>query len=395
MKHRGPVPGENRRFGLYVHWPFCESKCPYCDFNSHVGGVADPAVWAKAYRREIGRLAGEAPGRRLDSIFFGGGTPSLMDPAVVDEVIGAARQAWGFSNGIEITMEANPGSADASRFAGYRAAGVNRMSVGVQALRDADLQALGRRHNVREALAAVDLAMALFERVSLDLIYARQSQRPEEWSAELRRTLGIGTTHLSLYQLTIEPGTAFAARQAAGGLRGMPDEERAAEMYEITQELCSSAGLPAYEVSNHAVPGAECRHNLIYWTAGDWIGLGPGAHGRLTNGGKRLATETPSLPSEWLSGATAGSGESLRTVLTAQDQAREYLLSGLRLREGIPLARFETVLGRPVDRQPVDDLVDWGMLHATSGASPHLRPTQRGFALLDAVIRHLDAAWIG
>lgn len=381
-------------FGLYVHWPYCQSKCPYCDFNSHVGGQSDPALWAEAYGREIRRLAAETGPRPLDSIFFGGGTPSLMPPEVVGAVIQQAHSWWGFTNRIEITLEANPGSADMSRFQGYRAAGVNRVSVGVQSLRDADLKLLGRKHSVAEARAAVAMAQDLFERVSLDLIYARQNQRPEDWAKELDEALAFGTTHLSLYQLTIEPGTVFARRHAAGALRGLPDESPAADMYEITQDICAAAGIPAYEVSNHAVPGAECRHNLIYWTAGDWAGIGPGAHGRLTLGGQRVATETPLLPSEWLRKVSEGSGEVPRSILNGVDQAREYLISGLRCHDGISLRYIEGLLDRALVRAPIVELATWGLVEHAGGAEDRLRPTPQGLAVLDSVIRHLDRAWL-
>ena len=356
--------------------------------------MADPAIWAQAYAKEIARIAELTGPRRLDSIFFGGGTPSLMPPDLVEGVIEAARRSWGFANRIEITMEANPGSADAARFASYRAAGVNRMSIGVQSLREADLRALGRLHSVDEARAAIDLAMGLFERVSFDLIYARQNQRPDDWVEELEQALSIGTSHMSLYQLTIEPGTAFASRHAAGGLRGLPDDDQGADMYASTQEICASAGLPAYEVSNHAVGGAECRHNLIYWTAGDWAGIGPGAHGRLTIGGVRTATRTPLQPAEWLRLVHAGSGELPAVEISPTEQAREYLLSGLRLQNGIELSLLGRMLGRQVDGAPIRDLVEWGMVLPQDVTSGRLRPTTRGFAVLDSIIRYLDQAWI-
>ncbi len=270
-------------FGFYVHWPFCASKCPYCDFNSHVSAEIDESRWVRAYLREIDRYAAEVPERVLTSIFFGGGgTPSLMAPDTVSAILERIRAHWPVANDLEVTLEANPGSVEAGRFRGYADAGVNRVSVGVQALNDADLRRLGRLHTVEEALAALEIARNTFERVSFDLIYARQGQTLEEWRAELSGALEFAADHLSLYQLSIEPGTAFGDRYDAGKLRGLPDEDLSAEMYLLTQEMCETAGFHAYEVSNHAKPGAESRHNQIYWRYGDYAGIGPGAHSRLT-----------------------------------------------------------------------------------------------------------------
>ncbi|HDR29144.1 radical SAM family heme chaperone HemW, partial [Rhodovulum sp.] len=277
-------------FGLYVHWPFCLSKCPYCDFNSHVAASIDMGEWQRAYLSEIRRIGAETGPRTLTSVFFGGGTPSLMAPDLVAAILDTVRATWPCANDMEVTLEANPGSVEAGRFAGYRDAGVGRVSLGVQALNDADLGRLGRLHSAAEARAAFDIARNTFERVSFDLIYARQDQLLADWQAELGQALALGVDHLSLYQLTIEPGTAFGDRHARGGLRGLPDDDRAADMYLATQEICAAAGLPAYEVSNHARPGAESRHNLIYWRYGDYAGIGPGAHGRLTLDGRRWAT---------------------------------------------------------------------------------------------------------
>ena len=307
-----PAPDDDWRragFGLYLHWPFCQSKCPYCDFNSHVAGAVDEARWARAFEAEIARVAAETGPRALSSVFLGGGTPSLMSPELVASVLGAARAAWPMGEDVEVTLEANPTSVEAGRFRGYRDAGVNRVSLGVQALDDADLRRLGRRHDLAQALAAIEVARATFERVSFDLIYARQHQSAAAWRAELVRALAMGPDHLSLYQLTIEDGTAFGARLAAGRLPGLPDEDAGAELYEITQDMCDAAGLPAYEVSNHARPGAASRHNLIYWRGGDWAGVGPGAHGRLTLDGRRWASEAEPRPDTWLAAVEAGSGD--------------------------------------------------------------------------------------
>lgn len=373
-------------FALYVHWPFCASKCPYCDFNSHVVASVDQGAWLTAYRAEIARVAAETPGRTLHSIFFGGGTPSLMDPSVVAGVIDAAREGWRFSNDIEITMEANPGSVERGRFSAYAEAGVGRLSLGVQALNDADLRRLGRLHSAAEARAAFDVARDCFGRVSFDLIYARQDQTRAAWAAELREALTMAVDHLSLYQLTIEDGTAFGARAAAGGLRGLPDDDTAADMYLVTQDICEAAGLPAYEVSNHARPGAESRHNLIYWRMGDWAGIGPGAHGRLTLDGRRWATEAPRAPGAWLEAVSRGAGELPRSVVPADEQATEYLLMSMRLAEGMDLARFARLAGAPLEAERIKALIDLGMV-ATDGS--RLWATEAGRPVLNAILREL------
>ena len=283
-------------FGLYIHWPFCQSKCPYCDFNSHVAATIDQRRWRDAYLREIERLGAETPGRVLQTVFFGGGTPSLMDADVVADLLAAVRATWPMVNDPEITLEANPGSVEAGKFRAFREAGVNRVSMGVQALRDADLRRLGRLHSVAEARQAFDIARNCFDRVSFDLIYARQDQTLADWQAELREALSMAVDHLSMYQLTIEDGTAFGDRFARGGLKGLPDDDVQADMYAATQDICAEHGMPAYEVSNHARAGAESRHNLIYWRMGDYAGIGPGAHGRLTLNGRRWATVAPRAP---------------------------------------------------------------------------------------------------
>jgi len=279
-------------FGVYIHWPFCLSKCPYCDFNSHVRHSAiDEARFVRAFTTEIAATAARTPGRTVSTIFFGGGTPSLMQPATVGAILDAVGQHWHVGPDVEVTLEANPTSVEATRFAGYRAAGVNRVSLGVQALDDGALKALGRMHTVREALDAVAIARAAFERYSFDLIYARPGQTPQMWRSELERAITEAAEHLSLYQLTIEDDTPFAALHAAGKL-AVPDGDQARILYDLTREVCASAGLPAYEISNHARPGAECRHNLVYWRYHEYAGIGPGAHGRLDIDGRRHATTT-------------------------------------------------------------------------------------------------------
>lgn len=379
-----PVGG----FGLYVHWPFCQAKCPYCDFNSHVAREIDQTAWARAYLSEIDRVAAELPGRILSTIYFGGGTPSLMPPDTVAAIIERARQHWPASNDMEVTIEANPGSVEAGRLAGYRDGGVNRVSMGIQALNDTDLRRLGRIHTVAEAHRALDIARNTFARVSFDLIYARQDQTLRQWRNELTQALSMAVDHLSLYQLTIEAGTAFGARHEAGKLRGLPGEDLAADMFDATQEICEASGFAAYEVSNHAASGAESRHNLIYWRCGDYVGIGPGAHGRITVGGRRLATESPLAPGRWLHHVGRGSGETVRTELTGREQAEEHVMMGLRIREGLDMARFAALNGAPFGSDRVGRLAELGMIEVADG---RLAATRRGRTVLNAVIRDLLA----
>jgi oxygen-independent coproporphyrinogen-3 oxidase len=335
-------------FGLYVHWPFCRAKCPYCDFNSHVAPAFDEGRFARALLAEIDRHADEVGRRPLDTIFFGGGTPSLMAPATVAAVIERATARFAPAADLEITLEANPTSVEAGRLRGFRAAGVNRVSLGVQALDDDALRFLGREHSAAEALAAVDLAGRLFPRFTFDLIYGRPGQTPGAWQAELDRALGHAGGHLSVYQLTIEPGTPFALLQRTGALQ-MPDDDLQADLYELTQATLAGAGLPAYEISNHARPGEESRHNLIYWRSGAWAGVGPGAHGRLDLPEGRRATEAWRLPKAWLERVEReGSGERSRTALAHHEQVEEILVMGLRLAEGVEPARLEALAGRPL-----------------------------------------------
>ena len=379
----------NGGFGLYLHWPFCQSKCPYCDFNSHVAATIDQDRWKRAYLAEIDRLAGETRGRVLQSVFFGGGTPSLMDPDLVSAILDKIRSSWPQTNDWEVTLEANPGSVEAGRFRAYADAGVNRISMGIQALRDDDLRRLGRLHSVAEAKAAFDVARNAFDRVSFDLIYARQDQSLTAWATELREALSMAVDHLSLYQLTIEDGTAFGDRFAKGGLKGMPDEELSADMYDLTQEICDAAGLPAYEVSNHAAPGMESRHNLIYWRGGDYLGIGPGAHGRLTLGGLRWATEAPRAPGAWLQRVEASQpGEARRDKVPDVERALEYLLMGLRLTEGIDLSRYNQIAGEPINSNRINNLLEIKMLARTETG---VATTAKGRLVLNAVIRELAA----
>ena len=377
---------EHGGFGLYIHWPFCQAKCPYCDFNSHVVAKIDQHAWADAYLSEIERIGAETEGRVLRSVFFGGGTPSLMDPAVVDAILTKVRATWPIANDIEVTLEANPTSVEAGRFAGYRDAGVNRVSMGIQALNDADLKALGRLHSADEAMRAFDIARGVFDRVSFDLIYARQGQSLADWTKELRQALDLAVDHLSLYQLTIEDGTAFGDRYAAGKLRGLPDDDVAADMFAATQDICGDAGFAGYEVSNHARVDCESIHNKIYWRYGDYAGVGPGAHGRLTLGGQRLATEAPRAPAAWLAQVRkTGNGDLAREALCDDDQFAEFLLMGMRLRDGVSMSRYPQ-LENVKYRNKINGLIDLGMVSCDTDV---LRLTPQGAPVLNAVLRAL------
>ncbi len=375
-------------FGLYVHWPFCAAKCPYCDFNSHVRVAVEEDAWVEAILREMA-YAAAAQGEAhpiLQTVFFGGGTPSLMQGKSVGRILDEAKRLWSWTNDVEITLEANPASADAARFADYRAAGVTRVSLGVQALNDADLKFLGRLHNLAEAKAALALAQKTFERVSLDLIYARPGQSLAAWQTELAEALSFGTEHLSLYQLTIEPQTPFALLQHKGRLV-IPDEDHAAALFDLTQEMTAAAGVPAYEVSNHARHGAEARHNLIYWRYGEYAGVGPGAHGRLHLNGKPVATVTERLPERWLRQVSArGHGFTEWNELLPADAAREHLLMNLRLIEGIDLAAYRARWGMAPSTERIAALQQHGLVTRDGDT---LRATPRGMLVLNAVIAAL------
>jgi oxygen-independent coproporphyrinogen-3 oxidase len=377
-------------FGVYVHWPFCLSKCPYCDFNSHVRHAAiDEERFARAFAREIATTAARAPGRTVSSIFLGGGTPSLMKPETVGAILDAIGKHWSVASDVEVSLEANPTSVEATRFLGYRAAGVNRVSLGVQALDDASLKALGRLHSAREALDAVAIARKAFDRYSFDLIYARPAQTTQAWTEELRFAISEAAEHLSLYQLTIEPDTPFAGLHAAGKLV-IPDEANARALYDTTQEVCAALGLPAYEISNHARSGAECRHNLIYWRGDEYAGIGPGAHGRLDVDGVRRATATEKRPESWMMRVeTLGHGVITDDELTSEERADEYLLMGLRLREGIDPQRYRALAGRSLAQDRIDGLRDEGVISVDTDG--RLRVTQDGFPVLDAVVADLAA----
>jgi len=377
-------------FGVYIHWPFCLSKCPYCDFNSHVRHAAiDEKRYVRAFTAEIAATAARAPGRTVSTIFFGGGTPSLMQPATVGAILDAIGEHWSIAPDAEISLEANPTSVEATRFQGYRAAGINRVSLGVQALDDGALKSLGRTHTAQEALAAVAIARSAFDRYSFDLIYARPEQTPEAWAAELKRAIAEAGEHLSLYQLTVEADTPFAALHSAGKLN-VPGEDAARTLYDTTQTVCAAAGLPAYEISNHARPGAECRHNLVYWRGHEYAGIGPGAHGRLDIDGERHAIETERRPEAWLMRVESlGHGVVGDDTLLRSQMADEFLLMGLRLAEGIDPARYERLAGRKLDPRRIKILQQEGAIELTPGGK--LRVTLAGFPVLDAVVADLAA----
>ena len=381
-------------FGLYIHWPFCLSKCPYCDFNSHVADHVDQCAWRDALLREMAHYAGQTQGRVLTSIFFGGGTPSLMDPATTADLVEAARRHWRTANDLEITLEANPGTVDALRFEAIRAAGVGRLSMGVQSLSESDLRFLGRRHSVDDARRAWRAAAKIFPRVSFDLIYARPQQTIETWSNELTEALrevdDHGITHLSLYQLTMEPGTAmFEAHEC--GMFELPDDDSGAALYDVTQELCARAGYPAYEISNHAKDDAACRHNLTYWRGGDYVGIGPGAHGRLGAEGGVRAIRQIKAPALWLKRVSAqGHGTQEEVRLSVQTRAEELVMVGLRLTEGVDKARFTRITGRQImetiNPTASATLVADGYLVDTATS---LTATPKGRLALNAILREI------
>lgn len=378
-------------FAVYVHWPFCLAKCPYCDFNSHVRHAPpDQARYVAAFRREIAHRAQLAPGRTVSSIFFGGGTPSLMEGRTVGAILDAIGEHWAIDPDCEVSLEANPTSVEAGRFADFRAAGVNRVSLGVQALNDTDLKALGRMHSAQEALDAIAIARRYFERYSFDLIYARSPQQtPALWRAELELAISHAAEHLSLYQLTIEPDTAFERLFKAGKL-AIPDHEAGAALYEVTQEITARHGLPVYEISNHARPGAECRHNLVYWRYGEYAGIGPGAHGRLVTPDGRMAQSTEKHPELWLARVEAEGSTLIEDErLNAEAQGDEYLLMGLRLVEGIDPATFAALSGRDLKPERVESLIEDGLLVRKAGGT--LACTPDGALVLDAVVADLAA----
>jgi len=382
--------GDDAGFAVYVHWPFCLSKCPYCDFNSFVSHEpVDETRFVAAYRAELAHRALATRGRKVRSVFFGGGTPSLMKPQTVEAILGAIGEHWTLDSDAEITLEANPTSVEAERFRGYRAAGVNRASIGVQALHDEALRMLGRQHSVAEALAAVETAAKVFPRYSFDLIYGRPLQSLDDWREELTRAMAYVGDHVSLYQLTVEPDTAFERLFNAGKLK-LPDEDASRDLFDATQEIAQAHGLPAYEVSNHARPGAESRHNLVYWRYGEYIGVGPGAHGRVMLRGERYAQAAERDPRAWLELVERdGHGLVEDLELTREEQSDEFLLMGLRLREGIDVRRFEALSGRALRRRQIDELTSYGFIH--EDAAGRLRVTPEGAPLLDTIVADLAA----
>lgn len=378
---------KNGGFGVYVHWPFCLSKCPYCDFNSHVSDTVDPDRWRLALLQEIETTAARVPNRTVDTIFFGGGTPSLMPPETVAAVVQKIASVWTLNPNVEISLEANPTSVETSRFLGYRDAGVNRISMGIQSLRDQDLRRLGRLHTSKEAMQAFEIARKNFPRVSFDLIYARQEQTLKEWEEELSQALSLAVDHLSLYQLTIEDGTRFGDLHSRGKLRGLPKESLSSDLYKLTQDVCGRAGLPSYEISNHAASDAQCNHNLVYWRYGDYAGIGPGGHGRLSRSGKRIATASKNNPEKWLSAVeTTGTGSEDVEIISCADQGAEYLMMSLRLSEGTNIARFEALSGKELPQTQLDFLISQGFVQQTPS---HLFVTTRGRLVLNSVLKEL------
>ncbi|MGI9351731.1 MAG: radical SAM family heme chaperone HemW [Rhizobiaceae bacterium] len=375
-------------FGVYVHWPFCAAKCPYCDFNSHVRhNPVDQPVFVEAYRREIAHMASIAPGREVTSIFFGGGTPSLMEPGTVDTILEEIAKAWPVNSDVEITLEANPSSVDASRFQGYRSAGVNRVSLGVQSLNDDQLKFLGRLHNVDEARKAIELARENFPRMSFDMIYARPDQTPSDWQGELLQAIDLAADHLSLYQLTIEQGTPFFDLHRKGRF-SIPDENIAAELYELTQSVAGQAGFETYEISNHAKPGSQCRHNLVYWRGQEYAGIGPGAHGRLHTNRGRLATATLRNPESWWQQTMVeGNGIEDEAYLDREEHADELILMGLRLAEGFDPERYHEISGQNFPEDKVRFLEGINMIEKMPDGK--IRATPKGFLVLDAVVADL------
>jgi putative oxygen-independent coproporphyrinogen III oxidase len=390
LSEQGNKARNQDAFGVYVHWPFCLSKCPYCDFNSHVRREPiDEQRFLRAFHREIATTAERVRDRTVSSIFFGGGTPSLMQPSTIAGILNSIARQWRVASDVEITLEANPTSVEATRFRGYRAAGVNRVSLGVQALDDRALAELGRMHTAREALDAVAIARSVFDRYSFDLIYARPGQQPNDWANELKTALAEAGEHLSLYQLTIEADTPYAALHKAGKLK-TPDDDLARTLYDTTLEICATHGLPAYEISNHARPGAECRHNLVYWRGQEYAGIGPGAHGRLDIDGARHATATEKRPETWLTRVEAeGHGLITDDELTSEERGDEFLLMGLRLAEGIEIKRYQELAGRQLDPVRIAYLSGHGLIETTR--EDRLRVTMAGFPVLDAVVADLAA----
>lgn len=384
------MPNANPLFGIYIHYPFCAAKCPYCDFNSHVRESVDHAAWAQAYRQELKFYADLTKGRTVTSVFFGGGTPSLMPPSTVQAILDQIAASWNVADNLEITLEANPSSVEAEKFQAFRTAGINRVSVGVQSFNDSDLKFLGRLHDAASARKAIDIAANTFDRFSFDLIYARPNQSLEDWRLELGKALELRSSHLSLYQLTIEEGTPFYTRHQRGEFQ-MPDNDLAADFYELTQDMTAAAGLPSYEISNHARAGQESFHNLTYWRYGDYVGVGPGAHGRLTLNGIKQATRAHRAPEIWLERVgSVGHGADPFEIVAQDQRFKEMMMMGLRLKEGVPLTRIDREAGKPfeqaLDRKKLDHLVIEGDIRVDD---QKIVATAQGLRRLDAVLRYL------
>ena len=380
----------DKELGLYIHWPFCVSKCPYCDFNSHVRDRIEEEYWEKAYIRELDFLGNQTQGRKLVSVFLGGGTPSLMSPQTVGVILDRLSKYWTLDSSLEVTLEANPSSSEQEKFCAFKSAGVNRLSLGIQSLYDLPLRRLGRAHGRQEALYALSMARQIFARFSFDLIYARPQQSLQEWREELQEALTYADSHLSLYQLTLEKGTAFYTQAQAGRLQ-LPEDQLAGDFYEMTQEIMEKSGMPAYEISNHARSGEESRHNLIYWQSRDYGALGPGAHGRLSENGKRWSARNFRTPEHWLKSVQAiGNGLEERREISQHEQIIEFLMMGLRLREGISLARFEKLAEQPFERAfPLEKLLPFINEELLVKEDSHLKATRRGQMCLNAVLGYL------
>ena len=375
---------KNSGFGIYLHWPYCESKCPYCDFNSYVGNTIDIREWEFSFLSQLDFYYQQTANRKVDSIFFGGGTPSLMDPKLVSNLIEHINKLWGFENKIEITLEANPSSVESKRFAEFKSAGINRVSIGVQALNDKDLKKLGRLHSVNDALEAVKIGQDTFDKVSFDLIYARQNQKLIEWELELKQALSLKPNHLSLYQLTIEPNTAFGRLKKNGKLHGLPDENLGGDLYNLTNEICYSEGLIPYEVSNYAKEKChESVHNKIYWNYGDYLGIGPGAHGRITTPEGRFATQNYSDPNRWLNRMQSDFGESLRALINKNDQAEEMVIMGLRLSTGFSKKRYFGLSKRQLNENKLKNLISDNLITVEKD---FIKATTKGRLVLNSLI---------
>ena len=377
---------KNSGFGIYLHWPYCESKCPYCDFNSYVEKNVNWYEWELSFLSQLGFYYQETGDRRVNSIFFGGGTPSLMNPKLVSNIINHISNLWGFEDTVEITLEANPSSVESRRFAEFKAAGVNRVSIGVQALNNIDLKKLGRLHSVQDALNAIEIGKDTFDRVSFDLIYARQDQKLQDWELELKKALTLEPDHLSLYQLTIEPNTTIGNLKEKGKLSGLPDENLGGDLYHLTNNLCYKFGLNPYEVSNYSRKNHESIHNKIYWNYGDYLGVGPGAHGRITTQKGRFATQNYYSPIKWQKNALNNAGESIRTLINGKDQADEMAMMGLRLNSGFSKERYFRLSGKKLNEKTLTFLISDNLITVENN---FIKATAQGRVVLNSLILNI------